>query len=283
MKPSIRFAPHRPLKVLAKPALFAAYSLAAAMSLPITQAQAQAQAVASEPVPTASQANGATSDNTAATVSQVEVKAVRDPAMMPYKKTYEMLTGIKKLGLDDVNMSIRVLAAKSDAVIPDLQIFLDGPSQRQRISISETGEITIPLDAQAYAEGADFIANQKQGSIKVDLRLTPRLPESAISYSALRHSTDSARKTLREIVPWYYRMFMSGLSGVAFCYDTPGHKVLLKTQTSEGAEPASHKSVVADFKLSDMQKRSWFCARFSDDEKMQAVIEPEPGWKALYY
>ncbi len=207
--------------------------------------------------------------------AQVEIKAIRDPAIMPYKRAYEMLTRINALALNDVRLSIRAVSEKTKMAIPDLQIRLEGNSKSHAVPVSEFGEVTVPLDQQAYEEGAEFITNQKKETMGVHLTLFPVLPQPGFPYSAITHSIDSARKALREIIPWYYRIFISNPSGVAICYEEQHHTVILKGKDEQ--------SVAADQKIPGYKSKDRYCAKLPLGDVENKMVLPEPGWQATYF
>jgi hypothetical protein len=123
-------------------------SLAAAGVITVAHADEPAAATASQPAET--------------TAPAIEVKALRDPAIMPYKQAYEMLTGIQKATQDKVKVIIRVLASGTRQQIPDLQIRLESNENRWPVPVSDKGIIDVPVIAKAYTEGAEFVTNQKK-------------------------------------------------------------------------------------------------------------------------
>lgn len=205
----------------------------------------------------------------------VEITAVRDPAIMPYQKAYQMMTRLNALDLQDLRLSLRVLDAKSRKAVPDLQISLEGKESRQKLKISETGEVVIPLDAKAYEEGAEFIANKKRHSLIVDIQLFPILPGSSFSFHEVQAATNSATRALREIVPWYYRLFLPNPKGVAICYADTSHQVELRGQQTQ--------QIAADQKLTDSQEKTVYCAKLAAGTLSEASVVPEPGWRAQFY
>jgi hypothetical protein len=56
------------------------------------------------------------------------------------------------------------------------------------------------------------------------------LPQDGFSAAQLRDSLDAGRTALRELVPWYYRIFISNPKGVAVCYDNPQQQIVLRGQ-----------------------------------------------------
>ncbi|GGX34241.1 hypothetical protein [Undibacterium squillarum] len=219
---------------------------------------------------------------TAATASQpaettapaIEVKALRDPAIMPYKQAYEMLTGIQKATQDKVRVIIRVLASGTRQQIPDLQIRLESNENRWPVPVSDKGIIDVPVIAKAYAEGAEFVTNQKKGSLGADLTLVPVLPPDGFSAAQIRDSLDAGRTALREMVPWYYRIFISNPKGVAVCYDNPHQQIVLRGQ--------QERVVAATEARKNPYGSKWFCGNFIARELENEQILPAAGYHLLY-
>lgn len=205
----------------------------------------------------------------------VEITAIRDPAIMPYQRAYQMMTRLQALDLRDVRISLRVLDAKSRQVVPDLQISLEGKESRQKVKISETGEVSIPIDAKAYAEGAEFIANKRRKTLLIDIQLFPVLNEAGFAYSAVADSSAAATRALKEIIPWYYRLFMPNPKGVAICYSEPRHQLEIRGRQNQ--------VILADQELSNEQEKTVYCAKLAANSISEASVVPEPGWHAQFY
>lgn len=235
-------------------------SLAAAGVITVAHADEPAAATASQPAET--------------TAPAIEVKALRDPAIMPYKQAYEMLTGIQKATQDKVKVIIRVLASGTRQQIPDLQIRLESDENRWPVPVSDKGIIDVPVIAKAYTEGAEFVTNQKKGSLGADLTLVPVLPQDGFSAAQLRDSLDAGRTALRELVPWYYRIFISNPKGVAVCYDNPQQQIVLRGQ--------QERIVAANEEMKNPYGSKWFCGKFTARELDNEQILPATGYRVLY-
>jgi len=241
-------------------------------SLTLMSGQVQAQSSAS-----AAASNIASAAASSEEPQSVEVKAVRDPAIMPYKTAYELISKVKAASKDKVEIIIRITAAKTHAPIPNLAIYLDSKENRKKLEISAAGDVTVPMDAVAYAEGAEFVTNQKKGSMEAHIMLLPKLPQDVFKYADVSDSIESARLALKELVPWYLRLFIPSVNGVGICYREQNQTVLVKgneeqhlAANNDATDPLKNKIHCAKFAASDVAK---------DKEKL---ILPATGWQAIF-
>ncbi len=248
-------------------------------------AQAQASAPASTPASTAASAPASASASSSASSAEavpdelqsVEVKAVRDPAIMPYKMAYELMTKVRAASKDKVQIQIRITSAKTHAPIPNLSIYLDGKNTRQQLDISATGFVNVPLDQAAYADGAEFVTNQKKGSMEVHVLLLPKLPQDVFKYADISESIEAAQMAIKELVPWYFRLFMPSVNSIGICYAGQNQTVLVK-----GSE---EQQLPANSDATDPLKNKVHCARFAAKDVAKEkgnLIMPATGWQAIY-
>ncbi|MFZ6734990.1 hypothetical protein ACO0LG_23925 [Undibacterium sp. Ji42W] len=241
----------------------------AMMSAHIGQAQAQASAPASTP---ASAAETATEE-----LQSVEVKAVRDPAIMPYKVAYELMSKVRAASKDKVQIQIRITSAKTHAPVPNLSIYLEGKNTRQQLEISATGFVNVPLDQAAYADGAEFVTNQKKGSMEVNILLLPKLPQDVFKYADISESIEAAQMAIKELVPWYFRVFMPAVNSIGICYAGQNQTVLVKGNEEQ--------QLPANSDATDPLKNKVHCARFAAKDVAKEkgnLIMPATGWQAIY-
>lgn len=268
----------------ATPVRYAAILAFLLASLSLVSGQAHAQSSASAASATAASASAAS--NTASNIASaaateepqsVEVKAIRDPAIMPYKTAYELISKVRAASKDKVEIIIRITAAKTHAPIPNLAIYLDTKDSRKKLEISAAGDVTVPLDAVAYAEGAEFVTNQKKGSMEGHIMLLPKLPQDVFKYADVSDSIESARLAVKELVPWYLRLFMPSVNGVGICYREQNQTVLVKGNEEQ--------HLAANNDTTDPMKNKIHCAKFAagdvakDKEKL---IMPATGWQAIF-
>ncbi|MFZ6873281.1 hypothetical protein ACO0LF_14600 [Undibacterium sp. Di27W] len=259
--------------VVSTPVRYAAVLGCMLASLSLTAGPAQAQSAVSGSTTSVPASASATEEP-----QSVEVKAIRDPAILPYKVAYEMITKVKAASKDKVEIIIRITAAKTHAVIPNLAIYLDSKDKRKKLEISAAGDVTVPLDPVAYAEGAEFVTNQKKGSMDANIMLLPKLPPDVFNYADISESLESARLAVKELVPWYLRLFMPTIHGVGICYPTQDQTVLVKGN-EESQLPATSNET-------DMMKNKVYCAKFTTRDVVAAknnLVMPAAGWQAIFF
>jgi len=207
----------------------------------------------------------------------IKVERVRDPAMVPYRKGYEMARRVQEAAGGRVRLLFRALSARSKQPIDGLQITIEGTESHGALEISPDGFFSIPLDEAAVRDDAEFVTNQKRGSVLLTVVLEPQLPREGLRYSMIVDCMQGARRTLREIVPWYFRLFTPHVRGIGICYRQPGGRVDI---TGNGAGYRQADKVDTD----DLD-RTVYCARFTDDEKAltsDSLIIPSAGWEPVF-
>ncbi len=225
----------------------------------------------------ASQAGAQTSEPEAA-AQVVRVTALRDPAILPYKKAYEFMSQVAGVSHNRVHLAIRVFSAKDRLPIPDLDITLRGEHTFTKIAIGPTGLLSVPLDEAIYADNADFVTNKKKGELVADITLVPTLPAEAMTYGDIVDSIESARRARAEILPWYLRMVLPNIKKVGLCYPDS-----LRVVSISKSEEASRSA------LSEEKDRASagtvFCALFSPDESgiaRDSLIAAPAGWEPIF-
>lgn len=207
----------------------------------------------------------------------IVVERVRDPAMVPYRKGYELTRRVRDAAGGHVGLLFRVLSAKSKEPVPGLQIAIEGSRSHGMLDISPDGVFSLPLDEDAVQDQAEFVSNQKKGSLVLSIILKPELPREGLRYSMIVDAIQGARHALREIVPWYYRLFLPSVKGVGICFAEPGKAVEV---TGDGAGQRQ-----AGKTETDELGHPVHCARFSADEKglgADSVIVAPAGWQAIF-
>ncbi|MFZ6766621.1 hypothetical protein ACO0LM_06000 [Undibacterium sp. Di26W] len=242
-----------------------------------SQVQAQVNAPTSASASMSASASASSSSGTADELQSVEVKAIRDPAILPYKTAYELISKVRAASKDKVQILIRITSAKSHAPVPNLNIYLDGKATHQQLQISPSGFITVPLDQAAYADGAEFVTNQKKGSMEVNILLLPKLPQDVFKYADISESIEAARLAIKELVPWYLRLFMPSVDGVGICYADQNQTVLVK-----GSEEVH---LAANSDATDPLKNKLHCAKIAAKDAAKEkdnLILPATGWQAIF-
>ncbi|MFZ6641678.1 hypothetical protein ACO0LL_18190 [Undibacterium sp. TC4M20W] len=255
------------------------------MSAHSSQAQTQASSPANTPANTPASSPASSSASSSASAAEtaaeelqsVEVKAVRDPAIMPYKVAYELMSKVRAASKDKVQIQIRITSAKTHAPVPNLSIYLDGKNTRQQLDISATGFVNVPLDQAAYADGAEFVTNQKKGSMEVNILLLPKLPQDVFKYADISDSIEAAQMAIKELVPWYFRVFMPSVNSIGICYAGQNQTVLVKGNEEQ--------QLPANSDATDPLKNKVHCARFAAKDVAKEkgnLIMPATGWQAIY-
>ncbi|MFZ3004204.1 MAG: hypothetical protein WA071_28100 [Undibacterium umbellatum] len=256
-----------------------AFMLASLVVINPSQAQGNAHtnAVAASSANSANSASSASAAEATDELPSVEVKAVRDPAILPYKTAYELISKVRAASKDKVEILIRVISNKTHAPIPNLDIYLDSKETRKKLDISPTGYITVPLDPVAYAEGAEFVTNQKKGSMEAHVLLVPKLPKDVFKYADISESIDAAQLAIKELVPWYLRLFMPSVNSIGICYADQNQTVLVK-----GNEEVQ---LPANSNATDPLKNKVHCAKFVAKDVANTkdnLIMPAAGWQAIF-
>lgn len=243
-------------------ALLALSTLLAASVVRVSQAQAME--------------NGTTDENTPPAQS-VQVSTVRHPISIPYKLAYEMIRDVNQATDGRISMSFRVVSAKTKESIPGLEIYLEGENTHEKLEILPSGFVVVPLNAKAYADKAELVANQKQDSIHVNVILKPVLNKDTLTYGDIVQTINAGKQAMRTIVPWYLRLFAPSLRGVGMCYQNSDHNVAL--------EDGKGTLRVADKVNTDDLNRKVLCATFGADEeglRPENRIVPEAGWEPMF-
>lgn len=211
-------------------------------------------------------------------VQGVEVKGVKDPALMPYRKAYDLVNGVGQAGGRLVELLIRVTSAESHEPMPDLGLRVVGDNTDARVPISPAGFVDLPLNKAFYADNADIVANMPKKSLNVDIEVVPRLPAGEIHFADLIEATSAGQAAIASVVPWYARLVMPSLHGVSLCYPAAGQEVALG-----GEEQATR---MASEISTDPDRVKVFCVKFSVKEaasRPQTLLKPSEGWRALYW
>lgn len=208
----------------------------------------------------------------------VQVTGVRDPAMLPYKDAYELLTKLNNASTGKMEFVIRILSKENRQPIPNLELALRGDNTFERVQVAPDGRVTVPLDDKAYGDNAEFVSNQKKGSISVEFHFVPKLPAERISYADVVASIEAGRRARNVLVPWYLRLFVGQVKTVGLCYPDSGRQIQLSGATAD-LRPANidHAEDGGMVKL--------HCARFGLNEKdlgSDTLISAPPGWRAVF-
>lgn len=213
-----------------------------------------------------------------APMQSVLVSGVRDPAIMPYKQAYELLNKIAAVSKGHVQVLIKVTSSASRLPLPDLELSLRGEKTFEKLSISPSGFITVPLSRDVYDDNAEFLTNKKKGSLHVDIYLVPKLSAEALSYGEIVDAIDAARSALAQLVPWYVRLVMPSIKDISICY--PDNKQAVSVSNSAEAVRFANSE-----ETSVMTRGKVFCAHFSSTERTirrDSILTPASGWEAFF-
>ena len=214
----------------------------------------------------------------AASTQVVEVRQAKNPAMMPYRKAYDLLSKVDEAGAHRLRAVFRVTSAKTHQAVPDLRIVIEGETTHLRVPVTASGLVDLPVDAAAFADNADIVANMPKAALDVGFFVVPELPAGGTSYARLAESVSAAQSALARIVPWYARLLMSSIKGVGVCYADDGHAVSI-----EGAPETARAAREPDV---DVAGNKVFCARFPASELSEHAdrrVTPEAGWEAIFW
>ena len=210
-------------------------------------------------------------------VQNVQIKGVKDPAILPYKKAYDVMSKIRNAGSDHVQIIFRVTSHESHQPIKDLSIYIQGSKTYETLDISPSGYFSIPMDKEAYDDNADFISNAKKGSLEVGMFLVPNLPKDKINYADIVAVVKDAKLARAEIVPWYWRIVMPTINGIGLCYPDDRQTVLIQGARGELRRPATNSDKSLDGDV--------FCANFTARERelaLEDVVAPPAGWQPVF-
>ncbi len=192
-------------------------------------------------------------------VDRVEVTGIKDPAIIAYKRAYELGTRVREAGHGRVELQVRLTSTTDDRPIPGLTVHVVGDTVDVAAPVSTAGFLAIPLDERAYREGADFIVNQRKGAIRMRVFLLQKLPEGPLTYDDVTETVRLARAARADVLPWYLRIITPTINGVGLCFDTAGRAV-----TIEGADVPRRDANSEE--TDDAGVKVW-CANFKPGEK----------------
>lgn len=209
----------------------------------------------------------------------VEIKpTTKNPAMMPYRKAYDLLSKADEAGGHRLHAVFRVTSPQSHQALPDLRVAIEGERTHKQVSVTDAGVVVVPFDQAAYAEDADLVANKPKERLDVGFLLVPEFSAGEIHFVDLAEAVSAAHSAIGKIVPWYMRLVRPSIKGVGLCYRDEGHSVSI-TAVPEQKRPARQPDV-------DLAGDKVFCARFSAEEALanrRVVLVPPDGWEAIFW
>jgi len=198
------------------------------------------------------------------------VKGVRDPAIMPYADAYKFFSQVDRVEHDKVRMRMQVKSADKSVKSSDIHIRLVGDNTDIEVPLGEEGDIDVPRSEAALADKAEFVTNQKKDSLQVHLTLTPNLPAAGhVSYADALASADQARRLVKEIVPWYFRLLISDPNAMRACFEREGGEAALLTGSGSETLAVKGKRQCAVVPLDPKQGERWQAVALSPPYKLE--------------
>ena len=209
-------------------------------------------------------------------LQSVTVSGVRDPAIVPYETFHGMLSKVRKVGADKVDVVVRVSAKETRLPVPGLEIALQGEQTFQKLALSPDGLLDIPVDPALLADKASFVTNKKKGSLTGEFFFIPKVPRENLRYADMAASIAAAKRALAELMPWYVRLIAPSIKRMSICYPDAQQVVGVAGAISR---PANIKET------NMLNKRTVYCAHFSARETEAApdsVVTAPGDWTPLY-
>ncbi len=198
------------------------------------------------------------------------VKGVRDPAIMPYADAYKFFSQIDRVEHDKVRMRMQVKSADKSVKPTDIRVRLIGDNTDIDVPLGEEGDIEVPRSEAALADKAEFVTNQKKDSLQVHLTLTPNLPVAdQVSYADALASADQARRLVKEIVPWYFRLLISDPNAMRACFEREGGEAALIAGDKREALAVKGKRQCAVFALDPKHGERWQAVALNPPYKLE--------------
>jgi hypothetical protein len=149
----------------------------------------------------------------------VQVRGVRDPALMPYAD----LVMMRRLFADDAVPSsilpgLRVTGSQDGEPVAGLEIVLAAHGQQMPVPLAAGFALLRQLPASDDAQ-AEFRSNQRRGSLRMEILLTVALPNAhRFTVGALRRAIDDGNRVRATVLPWYLRLLAPRFSETAICF-----------------------------------------------------------------
>lgn len=198
------------------------------------------------------------------TTDTVVVRGVRDPAMMPYRDAYEFANRIERVPHDKVRVKLQLKPRDKTIRQSDLRLRLAGENVEIAVPLGEDGEFAIPRSPEALADQAEFVTNQKRGSVSLAITLHPILPLAAqIAYADALEAAAQARALIKEIVPWYYRLLVADPNALRLCFERADAQATLISRYGDEALPIRGKRHCALLALERDRLDEWQAIRLT--------------------
>ncbi|MGB9989376.1 hypothetical protein [Pseudoduganella rhizocola] len=156
----------------------------------------------------------------------VQVKGVRDPALMPYADLVMMRRVFADAAMPaSILPALRVTGRSSGEPVPGLAVVLAARDAVLPVPLEAGFALLRQLPVSDDAE-AEFRSNQRKGSLRMELLLTVAL-ENPRRFPAgeLGRAIDDGNRVRATVLPWYLRLLAPRFSEVAVCFAAPGATV----------------------------------------------------------
>jgi hypothetical protein len=209
----------------------------------------------------------------------VEVRHVKDPGLMPYRKAYDIISRVNAAAQGKVELRLKVLSTAKHEPLPDLEVRLSGTRDFGAIGIQPDGTLDFPMDEDAAKDDADLISNQKKGTLEVTATFVPIFKTDApLSYGDIQAAIEAARRVRKEIMPWYWRAVTPNIGTLSLCYPRPTEVLRLTSASGEATRNADRES-------DGLQANKVYCAHFTSSEKAlpaDTLITGPDAWEAHF-
>ena len=209
--------------------------------------------------------------------STIEVKGLRSPAMLPYKKGYEFAEMVDRVGKGHIEALYRLTSTETKKPIPGLKLTLLGANTDEAIPVDANGLFSMPRSKAAYDDNADFVVNQRKDVLMLDIRLHPKISSDVPTYGQLNEAIDTGRQAIKELLPWYIRVVAPSIKAIGICYPESGRTVTIGTESTV--------SYTADRREASEFGDPVYCAEIKPQQEALRADSPIvalPGWEARF-
>lgn len=181
----------------------------------------------------------AASESVPTSTEKVVVVGTRDPAWMSYREAYRVMQTFEESTLpkDLIKVSYQVYTSTPDSFARPLTLMLEGPATHLQLELDPMGRAHIPLLADAYAEGAEFMLNRPPGTYQF---------RYLVQLKIARHYDYATLKTAcKQVLDMYYRlgkpldrlkMVGKSCTGTRFMFSTAPALGAVQVVTQQGSQ-----------------------------------------------
>jgi hypothetical protein len=154
-----------------------------------------------------------------AEIQTVQVRGVRDPALMPYADLVMMRRVFAEQAMPpSIVPALRVSSSKTGAPVAGLEIVLAAHGESTPVPLAAGFALLRQLPVSDDAQ-AEFRSNQRQGSLRAEILLTVALNDARrFTVGELRRAIDDGNRVRGTILPWYLRLLAPRFSEAAICF-----------------------------------------------------------------